>query len=248
MKSTEAILLELMQDLDGRHGAALESVNKRVLILSTPRSGSSLFCDVLGNTGKIGECREWFNMRYLAAYGRMKDVQQVNLREYLSFVTAKTIGQTGVFAVNAHIEQLLHLRKNNFDVMQLGFDHLVYLYRKDKIAQAVSLARARITDSWSSEAWEKENADGKITHLAITDALRHLVYSEHLYREHWANQVHAEYAYEDFSRIGDTRAYHEVLTTLGLEPVAELSTDMNKQSRGDARALIDDYRRYVLGK
>lgn len=247
MKSTEAILLELMQELDSRPSAAVESIGKRVLVLSTPRCGSSMFCDVLGNTGRIGECREWFNMRYLGAYGRMKGLQQVNLGEYLSFIMEKATGHTGVFAVNAHIEQLVHLRKKNFDVMQLGFDHLVYLYRKDRIAQAVSLARAQITDSWSNDAREKQNAEGKITRLAITEALRHVVHSEHLYRDQWASRVHAEYAYEDFSRLGDTKAYDQILRALGIEPVAELSTDRKRQSRDDSGRIIEDYRRYLLG-
>jgi len=247
MTSTDDALLELMRQLDRRGSSDLDSIQKRFLILSTPRSGSGLFADILNRTGKIGECREWLNMRYVSAYGTMRGRSQVNLQEYLAFVMRKTVGQTGIFAVTAHIEQVLHLHKIGFDVLGLNFHHVVYIYRKDKIAQAVSLGKARITDCWSSTTTPKQRCAGKVTWNVVTNALNHLVSSEHFYREKLAGKVQAEYAYENFSQTATSKAYDDVLAALGIEPVTRPDTGMRIQRNEESARIAAEYRDYLLG-
>ena len=135
MATTEQRLLNRFKQLNER--ADSKNVDKSILIISTPRCGSTLYCDVLSDLNMIGQCKEWFNMRYISAYATFKGISNINFQEYLHFLKLKTTNNTGVFSVNVHVEQYIDLLKHNLDIAELGFDCVVYLSRKNKIAQAV---------------------------------------------------------------------------------------------------------------
>jgi len=107
MKTTDDKLLQKMVALSKRKSTDINTIKKKVLILSIPRSGSSMFCDVLNNTKQLGSCAEWFNSRYIAAYGKVTGNVNVKFNDYLNFILEKTIGDTGGGVVNAHIEQMI---------------------------------------------------------------------------------------------------------------------------------------------
>ena len=94
--------LKLFEQLAASESAPVASVKKGLLVLSTRRSGSSMFCDVLSRTGEIGLCEEWFNVHYIGAYLQVMGKADVNMVDYLTFVAEKTVRDTGVFAVPSH--------------------------------------------------------------------------------------------------------------------------------------------------
>jgi hypothetical protein len=53
----------------------------RLMILSTPRSGSSLFCDLLESMAAVGSPLEWLNEERIRAYGRVMNLAQVSLAD-----------------------------------------------------------------------------------------------------------------------------------------------------------------------
>ncbi|WP_286233225.1 Stf0 family sulfotransferase [Thalassotalea sediminis] len=247
MNNTDNILLDLMKNLETRPSVDLNSIKKKVLVLSTPRSGSSLFCDVLTNTGMLGECREWFNNRYLAAYGKLTGNPQVQFNEYLQFIMEKTVGNTGVFAVNAHIEHMMFFAQRKVSLLDLGFDVVVFVKRKNKLAQAVSLAKSNITDSWSSETDNTEFDLEKVTPSIIVNSLKHIVDSEAHYEEFLSRFVKVAFDYEDFCQLNNTTAYSQVLSLLELNYEGRFETTLKKQSNNSSKQIIEQFNNYLAG-
>ena len=70
-ESTVAMYRWVAEEIASASRAA-EAVHTRILIVSTPRSGSTFFCDALERTGLVGRPVEFFNKRLLAALSKVK--------------------------------------------------------------------------------------------------------------------------------------------------------------------------------
>jgi LPS sulfotransferase NodH len=111
---------------------------RRLLILFTPRSGSSWFGDLLRSTGALGNPEEFLNQdinaEVVRRFGARTEI------DYLNAVEANTATPNGVFSMEViwgHIELC--------EIDLLGYyrdAHFVYLRRKDILAQAISLLLA----------------------------------------------------------------------------------------------------------
>lgn len=247
MKTTDDKLLEKMETLSKKKSVDINSIKQKVLILSTPRCGSSMFNDVLNNTEKLGTCAEWFNPRYLAAYGKMTGNSNVQFNKYLTFIMEKTVGDTGVFVVNAHIEQILFFAQKKVNLLNIKFDSIIYLYRKDKLSQAVSLAKARLTDSWSSDIKGNTEKLSKMCNADIVTALKHIVDSEKSYQDSLAKFTDKEYAYEDFCKLEATSIYNELFEQLSVDFSGGIKTNRKKQRDSFSKKAIVNFKKYILG-
>ena len=246
MKTTDELLLDIMSDLNGRKSSDTSVVNKKLLILSTPRSGSSLFCDVLTRTSEIGECKEWFNPRYIQAYAKLFNLSQVDFNEYTQFITKKTIGPSGVFAVNMHIEQILQLKQSNINPLDLGFDLIVYVSRRNKIKQAISLARASLTDQWSTGTAGRE-APAEIPNSLIAQSLHHILESEQIYSTDLKQLVHEEFEYEDFQNLDTNSCYDTVLGLLGKSWSGTAKTTLERQADESSSNAVTRFMNHITG-
>jgi len=85
-KTTDELLFDIFDKLKGKDDFPARSVRKRVAIISTPRCGSSMFCDVLRNTEYFGDPKEWINMRYVSAYAKLFDVKKIDINGYFDFL------------------------------------------------------------------------------------------------------------------------------------------------------------------
>ena len=245
-KTAEEVLLDIMIDLDSRKSAPESQMKKKLMVLSTSRCGSTLFCDVLSNTGKIGDCKEWFNLGYIQAYGKMRGNTQVEFGEYLQFIITKTIGSTSTLSVNMHIEQYVELMKNKFDPFSLGFDHVVYLSRRQKLDQAVSLAKAWETGQWASGIAPSSDGPVDISHAKITNALLNILNSEETWRTHLKALTHAEYEYEEFRNLEQTKAFQSVLAALGESWEGSPISSMQPQADTSSKQLAQNFINYIL--
>jgi len=243
-KTTDEILFDLMRELSLRKGVGGHQY--KVLILSTPRSGSSMFCDILTNTQKFGEPREWFNMRYINAYARVNNITKIEFPKYVDFIFKKTSSKNGVFSVNLHIEQYIHLKNINFDLLSLGFDKVYYLSRNNKLAQAVSLAKAQLTDQWSSDTKAKSSAEPVISKTNIARALVHIIESDEFYQDNLAKVTKTTFSYEDFSQ-GDTHtAQRAMFDDLGLPSAGvKFSTQVKKQRNVKSDTKLNEFIDYL---
>ena len=236
-----------MVDLNSRGGAASGEVKKKLLVLSTERSGSSLFCEVLGELKVVGECREWLNPRYLQAYAKMLGEAEVNVNQYANFVISKTVNEAGVFALNLHIKDYHFWLERSFDVLTMGFDLIIYVRRRDKLAQAISLAKAVKSDSWASSA--KSIDETLPDNLEVVQALHHLVAQEKNYDANLHRLVKFEYCYEEFSDLAGATPFIEVAEDLGID-IEESSLpnpSLEKQADISSDEVRASFLSYILG-
>ncbi|GAA6203352.1 Stf0 family sulfotransferase [Thalassotalea sp. SU-HH00458] len=248
MKMAYELLLELMQRLSKQKVTAIKSITKKILILSTPRSGSTLFCNVLNNTECIGECAEWFNQKYIISYGRMNNTTTVDINEYLQFIMERSASSDGVFSANVHIEDVIAMHKKGVDIFKLNFDHIIYLNRKNKLAQAVSLAKSNLTGSWSKEIKGDGQALELLNHTHIVNALKQIIDSEDHCRTQLQKLINASYNYEDFVNLKDTHVYHEFFALVGLNAnFSDLHSNMRKQRDEHSINSTEDFLKYLTG-
>ncbi len=137
----------------------------RYWICSTQRSGSTLLCDLLTQSGSHGQPEEFLDIRkqefralYAAAGG--------SRAQYLAWLLAERSSPNGAFGLKLHWNQGVSFvrgaRSNAMAHARMGsglravrslahdFDDLRYVWvkRRDTIGQAVSLYRARNTNQW----------------------------------------------------------------------------------------------------
>jgi len=229
-KTTDELLLDKFYELDKNQDFPVKDIQQKVAFISTPRCGSSMFCDILKGTGKVGLPQEWINMRYISAYAKYRGTSNINMEEYLNFIFRKTTSSNGVFSINFHIEQHADMLKHNFDVFTLNFNHAYYLFREEKIDQAFSLAKASLTDQWSSTTKAVNEVKGEIGRERILQSLMHISQSEQYYNDNLKGRITKEYAYEDFSSLTTTNVFNEIMTDLKITDVERSwATSMEKQ-------------------
>ncbi|MFC3053052.1 Stf0 family sulfotransferase [Kordiimonas pumila] len=223
-------------------------------VISTPRSGSTMFGDKLYQTGLMGYPMEWFNIRYLRAYKRVKGVQTLNFSHYLKDIAYRAASPNGIFGVNFHVDQYLDMQKRGIDFFKhFRFDKLYYVSRNDKFSQAYSLAKARATDVWSSNVIPDAEAADKIAAIKDSDILRELLRItgwQEQYEKSLQAKVHRSYSYEDFSSItkgGDI--FREILADFKLQVPEDYKfmTAFKKQSDTADKERIETLRQHLLG-
>lgn len=125
---------------------------KKYLVLSTPRTGSTMFCAGLSNAG-MGNPIEWFNELYLLQAQYLLGTPALNIREYVSALVLGTHDyERRVFGVNLHVGHYTALKQRGYDVFDVGFDRVYYLVRRNKARQAYSQAKSTKTGLWSRSA------------------------------------------------------------------------------------------------
>jgi LPS sulfotransferase NodH len=247
--------LQLFKDLDARSDNT-KPMEKALLILCTPRCGSTLFSEALNSCGRLGICEEWFNYDYFNAYTKLLGVT-FNLTTYLGFVQRKSLRDTGVFCLKLHIGQLVQMNQDfSLGLESMDFDHIVYLSRRDKIAQAVSLCKAASSNQFRS--YEEATSEACTTRHAIASSLDNIIKFDCFAREYLWKYVNAEYDYEDFRQLTTEQthadlSYHKVLQALGRQLSRGhrpyISVDrLKKQGNDHSRRAADDFRAYLRGE
>jgi LPS sulfotransferase NodH len=174
MPSGSAALLLLRSQHRKRRRAAQVPVwsapSATYIICTNPRSGSWLLSDGLTSTGVAGNPREWFNVaeeqQYRARW-RMNHASDLRFAAYLRMARAASTTKNGISGTKLHYFQLAELRKRleamhaisgltNAQVLSKVFPHAKYLWlrRRDKARQAISLYIASATEQW----WQMDGA------------------------------------------------------------------------------------------
>ena len=132
----------LLQPVPQQH----QKPDKSYVILTTPRSGSTYFCDLLDSTAIAGHPSEHLRLA----------TQELSLHcnfDYLRLLDSLMeyrITNNGVFGTKIISHFLFELKKTKQDFRQIfqAIDKFILLVRKDKVAQAVSLVLAQKTEVW----------------------------------------------------------------------------------------------------
>ncbi len=137
------------------------------IICATPRSGSTLLCDLLASTGSTGEPDSYYGRKFVdwwaSQWGladRKTMTKQAFNEAYLAAAIKAGKAGTSIFGLRLMQENLAELcvvldqlfRGLVSDEARLeaafGRVLFVHLFRADKLAQAVSLVKAKQTGLW----------------------------------------------------------------------------------------------------
>ncbi|UUX51933.1 Stf0 sulfotransferase family protein [Nisaea acidiphila] len=132
-----------------------------LVLCSAPRSGSTLFCDLLAGTGVAGNPHSFFRREDLAGYAEEFGLPSPEIDgAYLEAVIRQGTGDTGIFAVRIMWETLGELDSalecihpglpGAPERLERAFGRVLYVHltRSDKVAQAISYLKAQQTGLW----------------------------------------------------------------------------------------------------
>lgn len=129
------------------------------LLASVPRAGSTYFSHLLWGTGCLGAPLEYLNFEPAGPYG-FASASPVSQQQLWRSVLRRRCSPNGVFGLKAFPPQLEQLQRKNpalieevlATVLPRGPERrVVYLRRRDRVAQTVSYARASLSGIWRKE-------------------------------------------------------------------------------------------------
>ncbi len=128
--------------------------DKFYVICATPRSGSSMLCNLLASSKVMGNPREVLNVDSILGFCNRHNLtdaeSRIVIEKYLTSVVEKRSSQNGVFGMKLLFDQLepfLEMQAIKLFLRQFKF---IWLVRKDVVAQAVSMYIAQTTKEWTS--------------------------------------------------------------------------------------------------
>jgi LPS sulfotransferase NodH len=212
------------------------------LICATPRSGSTLLCDLLGQTSIAGRPNSFYRTQSIATFCERWHVEPGEgldfERRYLAAAIREGSGDTGMFGMRLHALSLFDLLgklamlypAEPTDAARLsaafGTPLYIRLSRKDKIAQAISRTIAEQSGLWhrNTDGAERERVkpheapvyDGARLRAHIAETAAH----EAVWDE-WARGqgiTPFEISYEELS-ANPRATLAKILIALGRDPV-----------------------------
>ncbi len=134
-------------------------VRMRYLIVSQVRTGGTFLCEALRNSLHAGMPFEYLNPAAIKIIAtRLGAGRTIGLQRLIGAIERNRTGANGVFGMQLHIEQLSGPLKSLDGIKRWirRNDRIVMLYRRDKLAQAVSLERSLQSSAWHQAADEPD--------------------------------------------------------------------------------------------
>jgi len=144
------------------------------MLASLPRSGSTWFSHLLWRTGCLGAPLEYLNFEAAGPYyfaARSPAVQ----RQLWECLAHRRTSPNGVFGVKCFAAQLETLRQQNPELLDAVMatlvrrenPRIVYFERRDRVAHAISYARASLSGVWRKEQEPEEGVAVDYSEVAI---------------------------------------------------------------------------------
>lgn len=160
----------------------------RYIVCASPRTGSNVITSGLQRTELAGVPLEYLHPDAFGVWGRRVDRPKWTLQSYLKTVERHRTSGNGVFGMKIHFGQLSRVMTAQEQQQRFlrRFDRVIFLSRRNKVAQAVSFHRSNLTNVWKAESDdevkgarvdEASYACGKIARLVAT-----LVHEEEAWR------------------------------------------------------------------
>jgi LPS sulfotransferase NodH len=160
----------------------------KYIVLSTPRSGSTLLCSALHHSGLAGVPFEYFHYSLLDKIGRPEKFP-FKLDLYLNKLYDTRTTPNGVFGMKFHFLQYSRLfgtDTRGFEFLS-NFNKFILTYRRDKILQAISSMLAIESNVWSMSTVAAAGTVGrefKLEDVAIiSQYVRDMVVQEQAWRD-----------------------------------------------------------------
>jgi len=232
-----------------------EARPERVYILaSVPRSGSTYLSHLLWQSGCLGAPLEYFNFLPTGHYAAAASVPEKQLEIWRSVIHHRT-SPNGVFAVKCFPGMVDDLARGNpalfREVTALLLTanpnpKVVQLKRRDRVAHAISYARAVRSGIWRAEQEEKgQPATVSYSKQAIDEALQVLGRDEAAWDALYSNSgiTPLILCYEDVVERPQ-EAIESVADYIGvtLDPSATVSVpEIRRQSRADSEKWAEQH-------
>ena len=232
------------------------------LICSIERTGSSLLADDLARTRVAGHPREYFHPGFLQDLA-LRSKSSAYMKYFREIIQAGTTAN-GVWGGKmpwSHMESLMaglrkapeHQGVNAPSIMESIFPNLRYIWltRRDKVRQAVSLLKARQTNIWRKIAGQTIVNDTVPTAIptfdvaALDSLVQEIIAHETAWQHYFAVCGVQPYVlkYEDLLRAHD-EIIHQVLRYLDIDVPTNLkifAPRFNKQSDLLSEEWVSNY-------
>jgi LPS sulfotransferase NodH len=224
------------------------------LLATIPRTGSTYLSHILWRTGCLGAPLEYLNFEPSGPYSIAAGSPAAQHDIWRSVVRRRT-SPNGVFGLKSFQLQLQDLHRTNPPLLSAVMTmmlppkrpkRILYLRRRDRVAHVVSYARASM-----SGIWRKEQEGGKTPEIQYSqDVLDAAARGIDVQEARWELMFRdlgiepLRIWYEDVLAAPD-RAIGQVADYLGVpvDPSAAVQAPtIAKQSEGDARAWMEEYR------
>jgi LPS sulfotransferase NodH len=221
--------LDCIFDIQPTNNRLNIKINKKYIVLSTPRSGSTLLCSALHNSKLAGVPFEYFHYSLLDKIGNPEKSLR-NLYLYFHNLQYRRTSHNGVFGIKLHFLQYDRLFGNDshgFDFL-LKFDKFILTYRRDKILQAISSILAIENNVWSRNTESANGIVGRDFTSADITAISNYIQDMETQEQAWRNICHQlgiqplEVAYEDLEADHSTE-FDRICNYLD---IANLTSDM----------------------
>jgi trehalose 2-sulfotransferase len=223
------------------------------LLASVPRAGSTLFSHILWRTGCLGAPLEFLNFDPAGPYFFAARAPEAQRELWRSLLKRRT-SPNGVFGLKAFPTQLQALHEANPSLLaevlatilpRGGARRIVYLRRRDRVAQTVSLARAAMSGVWRKEQEGREAGPLEYSDEALQAAERGIAFQEELWERMFRDlAIEPLRLWHEDVLAGPAEAAARVADYLGVEidPAAAIAIpEIRKQTRGDADAWTQRY-------
>ena len=221
-------------------------------ICFTPRSGSSWLTDLLQKTKVMGNPGEWFNPDLLAN-NLKRGYPCANLREYIDYIRTRWASDNvfGCEMTWLHYNVLREALATDRiqDRIDLRHHKVVYLWRNDLVAQAVSLHRAISTRKFHSTQHDgSDGSDDKIPYPGeeIWKWMMHILQQEYGWRRYFRDHAisYLSLSYEELcnsTALTISRICQYVRGSERLSPTIEVSSGHAKMASDRSTSVAIDF-------
>ncbi len=222
-------------------------LRKSYFITSSYRCGSQYLCWKLWETGVLGAPCEYLNPGYEIRV-LMKRFNVFSQADYVARLLERRTSRNGVFGLKEHFhhfEAFLKTYPALLDV--LSPVTYIYISRRDKVAQAVSMAKALQTDQWSSRMEDGPRPSLQYDRGLIANCLKDLERQDAGWLKWFeANKISPfQLTYEDL--VADTpRAVESIVQLLGVQDDQRVAVPVppaKKQSNETNHEWIERFER-----
>jgi LPS sulfotransferase NodH len=224
------------------------------VLASVPRTGSTWFSHLLWQTGCLGAPLEYLNFLPAGPYGFANRSPSQQLWLWRSVLRRRT-SPNGIFGLKCFPDQLELLRQSNprllDEVLSVVLPassprFVLWLRRRDRVAQAISAARAQLSGIWRKDQEDQAgNVRVEYSEVAIRQAERLIEAQEAAWQEMFRDLriEPLELWYED-ALASPKRHVQQVADYLGVtldDEQRAIVPTIEKQAEGDAREWRERY-------
>ncbi len=216
------------------------------LILSQPRTGSTMITSALEASGHAGVPVEYFNNQHLRRLP--KPLTLASVHAYYTDVVSRRTSGNGVFGMKLHHDQFKPIFMHENTVTEAGakflrsFDRIILTSRRDKLAQAISQLTAYRSGNWNTsdrslegrQNYEFRKADVPVILTYLQDAVSGEMFWDEICERLDLHPLRI--TYEDLSQSPETElarvfAHLELQVAPTTPQTVKLSRDNNREAK-----------------